>query len=96
MSAGVQEQSPSKLMGMRTLPEIDREADPIAAGGLLTGIRFTMALFIADPALGQDLLNPAKPGVLSASAVFAVAGLLTLAWLTSKRPIANASAETLG
>ncbi|HET7239354.1 MAG TPA: Na+/H+ antiporter NhaA, partial [Terrimicrobiaceae bacterium] len=65
----------------------------IAAGGLLTGIGFTMALFIADLAFGQDLLGAAKLGILSASAVSAAAGVLALAWLTRKR---DASADYTG
>jgi Na+:H+ antiporter, NhaA family len=68
----------------------------IAAGGLLTGIGFTMALFIADLAFGQDLLGAAKLGILSASAVSAAAGVLALAWLTRKRPMADASADYTG
>ena len=65
----------------------------IAAGGLLTGIGFTMALFIADLAFGQDVLGAAKLGILSASAVSAAAGVLALAWLTRKRAEAAASVQ---
>lgn len=57
----------------------------LAAGGLLTGIGFTMALFIADLAFGAELLNSVKLGVLGASVVSASLGLLMLAWLTSRR-----------
>lgn len=57
----------------------------LAAGSLLTGIGFTMALFIADLAFGDDLLNSVKVGVLGASFISAVAGFLALAWLTSPR-----------
>ncbi|MCW2273758.1 Na+/H+ antiporter NhaA [Rhodoblastus acidophilus] len=53
----------------------------LAAGGLLTGIGFTMALFISDLAFDAELLNSVKLGVLCASAVSAVLGLLMLARL---------------
>jgi len=58
----------------------------LAAGGLLTGIGFTMALFISDLAFGAEHLNSVKLGVLCASAISAALGLLTLAWLSSARP----------
>jgi NhaA family Na+:H+ antiporter len=54
----------------------------LAAGGLLTGIGFTMALFIAELAFDSSLLSSAKLGILGASIVSAAGGLLTLAWLT--------------
>jgi NhaA family Na+:H+ antiporter len=56
----------------------------LAAGSLLTGIGFTMALFIADLAFDQSLLNSAKLGILGASVVSGISGLLALAWLTSR------------
>ncbi|MEL3892097.1 Na+/H+ antiporter NhaA [Ferrovibrio sp. MS7] len=55
----------------------------LAAGGLLTGIGFTMSLFIAGLAYGPNLLNSAKLGILVASAISGVCGLLALLWLTS-------------
>lgn len=58
----------------------------LIAGSLLTGIGFTMALFIAEAAFHTDLLNAAKLGILSASAVSAVAGMAALTWLTARRP----------
>lgn len=57
----------------------------LAAGGLLTGIGFTMALFISDLAFGDELLNSVKLGVLCASAISAVLGLLLLARVSSDR-----------
>lgn len=54
----------------------------LAAGSLLTGIGFTMSLFIADLAYDPAVLNAAKIGILAASAVSAAAGLLMLLWLT--------------
>jgi Na+:H+ antiporter, NhaA family len=47
----------------------------IAAGGLLSGIGFTMALFIANLALDPALLSAGKIGVLCASAAAAVLGM---------------------
>jgi NhaA family Na+:H+ antiporter len=82
-------------LGIATRPP-DLSWSLIAAGGLLTGIGFTMALFIADLAFGQGLLGAAKLGILSASAVSAAAGVLALAWLTRKRPMADASADDTG
>jgi NhaA family Na+:H+ antiporter len=58
----------------------------LIAGSLLTGIGFTMALFIAEAAFHTDLLNAAKLGILSASAISAVAGMAALTWLTARRP----------
>jgi Na+:H+ antiporter, NhaA family len=53
----------------------------LAAGGLLAGIGFTMALFIANLAFSHNLINAAKLGILLASVVSAVAGIALLAWL---------------
>lgn len=57
----------------------------LAAGGLLTGIGFTMALFIAELAFDSALLNSVKLGVMIASVISAAAGFLALIWLTSSR-----------
>jgi NhaA family Na+:H+ antiporter len=54
----------------------------LAAGSLLTGIGFTMSLFIAGLAYDPAILNAAKIGILAGSAVSAAAGLLMLFWLT--------------
>lgn len=56
----------------------------VAAGSILAGIGFTMALFIAEAAFGDDLLDSAKVGILGASAVSAACGLAALAWLVSR------------
>jgi Na+:H+ antiporter, NhaA family len=53
----------------------------LAAGSLLTGVGFTMALFIADLAFEPSLLNSAKLGVMVASVISAGAGFLALSWL---------------
>jgi NhaA family Na+:H+ antiporter len=60
----------------------------MAAGALLTGIGFTMSLFIADLAFAPAMLDVAKIGILTGSAVSAAVGLMILAWLTSRQRIA--------
>jgi NhaA family Na+:H+ antiporter len=57
----------------------------IAAGSALTGIGFTMAVFIAELAFDESVLNSAKLGILAASVASAAIGLFALAWLTSGR-----------
>jgi NhaA family Na+:H+ antiporter len=57
----------------------------LAAGSLLTGIGFTMALFIAELAFDAALLDSVKLGVMGASVVSAGAGFLALIWLTPSR-----------
>lgn len=56
------------------------------AGGLLAGIGFTMALFIADLAFNADLLSAAKIGILLASMVAAILGMGLLLWLCRHLP----------
>jgi len=59
----------------------------IAAGGFLAGIGFTMALFIANLAFDEDLINDAKIGILFASVFSALAGTGVLAlWSSAKNP----------
>jgi NhaA family Na+:H+ antiporter len=50
----------------------------LTAGGLLAGIGFTMALFIANLAFSPALINEAKLGILLASIFSAVGGVLLL------------------
>jgi NhaA family Na+:H+ antiporter len=63
----------------------------LAGGGILAGIGFTMALFIANLGFGSDFIDAAKLGILSASVVSAAAGVAMLAWLsfiqTRKHPV---------
>jgi Na+:H+ antiporter, NhaA family len=61
----------------------------LAAGCLLTGIGFTMSLFIAGLAYDPAILDAAKIGILAGSAVSAAAGLLILFWLTHVKQIAS-------
>jgi len=49
----------------------------ITSGGMLAGIGFTMALFVAGLALDGPALDAAKVGVLAGSFVAAVAGMTT-------------------
>jgi len=55
----------------------------LGSGSLLTGIGFTMALFIAELAFEPYLLNSVKLGVLGASVISAAAGFGALAYLTT-------------
>jgi len=56
----------------------------LAGGGLLAGIGFTMALFVANLAFSSSLIDSAKLGIFLASVVSAVAGLALLAWLPAR------------
>jgi len=56
----------------------------LAGGGLLAGIGFTMALFIANLAFSEALIGSAKIGILMASVVAALAGLAFLARPSSR------------
>jgi NhaA family Na+:H+ antiporter len=51
----------------------------VIGGGFLAGIGFTMALFIAELALGEELLQEAKVGVLAGSVISAILGMAILA-----------------
>jgi NhaA family Na+:H+ antiporter len=50
----------------------------LSGGGLLAGIGFTMALFIANLAFSESLIDSAKSGIFLASAASAAAGLALL------------------
>jgi NhaA family Na+:H+ antiporter len=65
----------------------------VAGGGLLAGIGFTMALFIANLAFSESLINAAKLGILSGSVVSAVAGVALLASLSSSSRPAGDSGQ---
>lgn len=52
----------------------------VFAGGMLAGIGFTMAMFIANLAYSSEQMNAAKLGILSASVFSALAGLILLRW----------------
>lgn len=57
----------------------------LAGGGLLAGIGFTMALFIANLAFAASLVDSAKLGIFVASVVSALAGLALLTWMAPSR-----------
>lgn len=57
----------------------------LTAGAFLTGIGFTMSLFIANLAYGPSLLVGAKLGILAASATSAIIGISLLGRMTSRR-----------
>jgi NhaA family Na+:H+ antiporter len=57
----------------------------LAAGSALTGIGFTMALFIAELAFEPALLDSVKIGVMAASVISAAAGFSALMWLTTPK-----------
>jgi len=70
-------------LGLARLPEGVRWG-AVLAGGCLCGIGFTMAMFIASLALDGQLLDTAKIGVLSASLISAVVGMVLLVALLPK------------
>ncbi|MEQ1954995.1 Na+/H+ antiporter NhaA [Mesorhizobium sp. CN2-181] len=61
----------------------------LVGGSLLTGIGFTMALFIAELAFEPSLLTSAKLGILAASVASAAAGFLALAWLAKRQNLSE-------
>jgi len=61
----------------------------LAGGGLLCGIGFTMALFIAELALPGVALNAAKVGIIGASVVAAAGGMSILVWRLKKPSVSR-------
>ena len=71
-------------MGLGRLPE--GVTWPVLLGGsFLTGIGFTMALFISSLALEGEILDAAKVGVLGASLLCAIVGVVLLVVLLPKK-----------
>ncbi|MAY74875.1 MAG: Na+/H+ antiporter NhaA [Phycisphaerae bacterium] len=64
----------------------------LGACGMLTGIGFTMSLFIAELAYPPAALNDARFGILLASVVSAVAGIGLLLVLTRSRGVPSIAA----
>ena len=60
----------------------------LAAAAFLTGIGFTMSLFIAGLAFSPATLDAAKLGILAGSSISAAIGLAMLVWITSRKRIA--------
>ncbi len=67
-----------------TLPK-DLTWRTILAGGMLAGIGFTMALFIANLAYSPEQVDAAKLGILCASAFSALMGLTLLRFFTQAK-----------
>jgi len=66
----------------------------VMGGGLLAGIGFTMAIFIASLALEGALLSAAKVGILTGSVASAVlGGIVLVAALPKNRPAGNAGSS---
>ncbi|MBA5777056.1 Na+/H+ antiporter NhaA [Stappia sp. F7233] len=61
----------------------------LTAGAFLTGIGFTMSLFIAGLAYAPAMLNAAKLSILAGSVCSAAIGLSVLVWLTRAPPDHN-------
>ncbi|MGE5237471.1 MAG: Na+/H+ antiporter NhaA [Chloroflexota bacterium] len=70
--------------GLASLPE-GVGWGAIAGSGLLCGIGFTMAMFVASLALDASLLDPAKIGVMIGSAVSALIGFAILHFSLPRR-----------
>jgi len=70
-------------LGIATLPA-DLSWGMLAGGGCLAGIGFTMAMFIAGLALDGGTLDAAKIGVLAASVLAALLGMVILIFLLPK------------
>jgi NhaA family Na+:H+ antiporter len=68
----------------------------LAAGGMLTGIGFTMSLFIAELAYSPEILNDARFGILVASIVSASVGTFALFLCTTKHSIATRVEHSTG
>jgi NhaA family Na+:H+ antiporter len=56
----------------------------ITGGGFLAGIGFTMALFIAGLALGGNILDAAKVGIIIGSVISAIIGVSLLIYSLPK------------
>jgi NhaA family Na+:H+ antiporter len=70
----------SVKLGLAVLPRgISWQA--LAAASILTGVGFTMSIFIAGLALDDSLLAQGKLGTLLSSAVSAIVGMAVLAWV---------------
>ncbi|MDH5648188.1 MAG: Na+/H+ antiporter NhaA [Gammaproteobacteria bacterium] len=59
----------------------------LAGGSFLAGIGFTMALFIANLAFNENLIDSAKLGIFLASVFSAVVGLAILMWLPAREKL---------
>ncbi|MCX4239227.1 Na+/H+ antiporter NhaA [Paraliomyxa miuraensis] len=71
-------------LGLATRPS-DLSWPVLGGGAFLTGIGFTMSLFIAGLAYSPAMLQPAKIGILAGSVVSATIALVVLGWLGRKK-----------
>lgn len=79
--------------GVATLPEKTNWSG-ITGVGMVAGIGFTMSLFIAELALkGSPLLQNAKIGILSASFISAIIGVLWFIFISKNRSKNQTSAD---
>ncbi|HAU1758210.1 TPA: Na+/H+ antiporter NhaA [Legionella pneumophila] len=67
----------AELLGLAKRPR-DLNWILLACASILTGIGFTMAIFIANLAFNETLINPARLGILLASIFCALTGIFTL------------------
>ncbi|HAT9492087.1 TPA: Na+/H+ antiporter NhaA [Legionella pneumophila subsp. pneumophila] len=65
------------FLGLATRPS-DLNWILLACGSILTGIGFTMAIFIANLAFNEDLINSARLGIMLASIFCALTGICML------------------
>ncbi|MHC4841635.1 MAG: Na+/H+ antiporter NhaA [Planctomycetota bacterium] len=65
----------------------------LAGGSVLTGIGFTMSIFIADLAYSTQTLSIAKVGILCAAVLSSAVGLSMLLWTTRTRRTPNAQRD---
>jgi NhaA family Na+:H+ antiporter len=73
-------------LGLAILPE-NLNWGMLLGSGMLAGIGFTMALFIAELAYSPDQINAAKLGIFSASICSALLGLIFLRYFSVKEKL---------
>ena len=79
----------SQKMKWITLPK-DFDWKIFAGVVMLTGIGFTMSLFVGTLAFGEDLIRSIRIGVLVGSAISAIAGYVILYIFTkNKKPVSD-------
>lgn len=75
-------------MGIAALPN-DLKWPMVLGGGMLAGIGFTMALFIANLAFVPGQFESAKLGIFCASIVSALLGMVFIRYFTDAKPKGN-------
>lgn len=78
---------------------VDRPVDLswglILAGGILAGIGFTMAIFIANLAYAPEQINAAKLGIIIASLFSSIVGITSLLFITGKNQTVSKSKKQI-